>query len=368
MFNRYFSPGTHDHSSEQRVGILLVNLGTPQAPRTRDLRVYLRQFLSDPRIIEVHPVLWWFILNLFILPRRPKRSAALYANIWKEEGSPLLSYTKSQAKKLQATLHSKYGSGVVVDYAMRLGQPDISSVARTMSERGVMRLLVLPLYPQYSGTTTGSVFDAVTEALKCFRFVPELRFINQFMDHPLYIEALAESITHEWNGGKPEKLVFSFHGIPVRYFKNGDPYFCHCQKTARLVAKQLKLKEGDFVVCFQSRFGAEKWLEPYTDETLKSLAKSGVQSVDVVCPGFVSDCLETIDEIDRENRHLFMENGGQHFRFIQCLNDSASMNRLLNALVEENVGGWLRPEDELKAAANEVRSQYEAFLKRGPEA
>lgn len=340
VYNRYFGLTDYSHDTVARTGVLLVNLGTPDAPTAAKLKPYLKEFLCDPRVIEVRPWLWWLILNCFILPLRPRRSAVLYQNVWTSEGSPLLLYTQAQSAKLSSRVAQEFGDRVIVDFAMAVGNPSIDSKLKSLASRGVRQLLVLPLFPQYSGTTTGSVFDKVTSSLQKFRWLPDFRFATSYHDHPAYIDGIVRSIKKSWQNGRTEKLVFSFHGIPERYFKQGDPYYCYCHKTARLVAEQLSLSKDDYILCFQSRFGKEKWLTPYTDETLTSLAAKGVKSVSVICPAFLSDCLETIDEIGRESRHVFLKAGGEEFCYVPCLNDSSDCIDLLYSVVSSNLKGW----------------------------
>lgn len=345
------SPG-FDHAQVPRIGVLITNLGTPQAPDKKALRPYLKQFLSDPRVVEVPRLLWWFILNVIILNVRPARSAEAYATVWEDEGSPLLLHTRNQALALQNTLKARYGDQIRVDFAMRYGEPAIADRLQAMLDAGVRRLVVMPLYPQYSGPTTGSTFDALAEDFRQRRWLPDLRFVTRYHDHPGYIAALADSIrqfrkTH----GDAERLIFSYHGEPLRYLQEGDPYHCQCHKTTRLVAEALGLAPDSYLTTFQSRFGREEWLQPYTDETLKALPGQGVRRVQVVCPGFSADCLETIEEIGEENREYFLEAGGEDYAYIPCLNDSPGHIEFLAALAEEQLGGWLEERTDPQVAA-----------------
>ncbi len=325
-----------------KVGVLLTNLGTPDAPETGALRRYLREFLSDPRVVEVPRLLWWCILNLIILRVRPARSAAAYRTVWTDEGSPLMLHTAALTAALRDKMAERFGDAVRVEFAMRYGNPAISEVADDMLRRGVDKLLVLPLFPQYSGATGGSTFDAIGAELRRRRQVPALRFVDNYHDHPDYIGALALSIRdYQAEHGKPDKLLFSYHGVPKRYCDEGDPYFCHCHNTTRLVAELLDLGEDDYMTVFQSRFGREEWLQPYTDETLKALPGEGVKSVQVICPGFSADCLETIEEIGEENREYFEEAGGSEFGYIPCLNSSDEHVAALAQLLEEELAGWV---------------------------
>ncbi|MDX5333281.1 MAG: ferrochelatase [Gammaproteobacteria bacterium] len=329
------------HAETGRTGILVTNLGTPDAPEPGALRRYLKQFLWDPRVVEVSRPIWWLILNGIILNVRPRRSAKAYQSVWTEEGSPLLTISKRQRAALETALGGRVPGPVSVALAMRYGNPSIEAGLEALKAAGARRILVLPLYPQYAGATTGSTFDAVADVLKQWRWVPELRFINHYHDEPAYIGALVQGIQRHWaQHPRGELLVFSFHGIPQRYFHDGDPYFCHCQKTARLVAEGLGLSEGEYRVTFQSRVGREEWLKPYTDETMKALPRAGVKRVDVVCPGFSADCLETIEEIGEENRGYFMEAGGEAYHYIPALNDDAAHIDALADLVCHHGQGW----------------------------
>jgi len=320
--------------------ILLCNLGTPDAPTAPALRRYLGEFLSDARVVEIPRAVWWLILNGIILRTRPKKSAAKYASVWTPEGSPLKVWTEKQATLLRGHLGQR-GHQVEVRYAMRYGNPSIAAQLDQLKADGVTRVLILPAYPQYSGTTTASVFDAVYTWAARVRRIPELRFINHYHDDAGYIAALAGKIRQHWQkSGQAEQLVMSFHGVPERTLQLGDPYHCECHKTARLLAERLGLPKDRYQVTFQSRFGKAKWLQPYTEPTLIALAKSGVKSVDVVCPGFIGDCLETLEEISMEARHAFLEAGGQAFSYIECLNDSAEWVAALGALAVRHLGGW----------------------------
>jgi protoporphyrin/coproporphyrin ferrochelatase len=333
----------YDHRSELIPGILLLNLGTPDAPTPEALRPYLRQFLGDTRVIEVPRAIWWFVLNFAVLPFRPKRSAKLYQNIWTAEGSPLQVTTRKQRDLVLSAVREHFGCAIAVEYGMRYGNPSVASALEKLKQQQVDRLLVLPLFPQYSGTTTASAFDAVfTEMLK-WRLIPELRFVRSYHDHPAFIDAVARRVEAAWAAeGRGQKLIISFHGTPKSYLLNGDPYFCHCHKTGRLVAERLRLKEREFLISFQSLFGKDEWLRPYTDQTLIRLAQEGVSHLDVVCPGFTSDCLETIDEIDRDYREQFIEHGGKKFTYIPAVNDSARFIEALVEIAEEHMGGWIQ--------------------------
>lgn len=336
------------HDSAHPLGVLLINLGTPDAPTKTAVRRYLTEFLADRRVIEAPRLIWWLILHGFILRVRPARSAKAYQSVWTEQGSPLLTISRHQAAGLQERLEKRLTGAAVVELGMRYGNPSISAALQTLREANIRRLLVLPLYPQYSGTTTGSTFDAVTRALATWRWLPEVRFVNQYHDEPAYIDALIDSVRAFWREhGEPKRLLFSFHGIPKDYFLNGDPYHCHCHKTARLVSEGLGLPRDRWQLTFQSRVGNKEWLKPYTDETLKEWGAEGLESVHVICPGFASDCLETIEEIGEENRKYFLEAGGKDYRYIPCLNDSASHLEMLADLVQRHCLGW--PESPLGA-------------------
>lgn len=346
--SEYLGQSGFSHDQPLRAGVLLTNLGTPDAPRRKDLRRYLKQFLSDPRVVELPRPLWWLILNLVILNVRPGRSAAAYRKIWTEQGSPLLVNTRRVTEGLLADLDDHFPQRPLVKFAMRYGEPSIPSVLRQMYDAPLQRLLVLPMYPQYSGSTTGSTFDAVSRELRRWRWVPELRFVSSYHDHELYIDALAQRVHHAWNENhRGELLLMSFHGVPRRYLLKGDPYHCQCHATARLLAARLDLRDDQWKVVFQSRFGREPWLQPYCDETLASLPGRGVRRVDVVCPGFAVDCLETLEEIAMQNRELFEHSGGESFQYIPCLNDDPAHLDLMRKLIEQHSSGW--PEVEKPA-------------------
>lgn len=328
------------NAASTRTAILLCNLGTPDAPTAPALRRYLGEFLSDARVVEIPKPIWWLILHGIILRIRPKKSAAKYASIWMKEGSPLKVWTEKQAVMLRGYLAVR-GHTVDVRYGMRYGNPSIGSQLEQLKADGATRILILPAYPQYSATTTASVFDAVYTWAAKTRRVPEFRFINHFHDDPGYIQALAKSIRHHWQiHGQADKLVMSFHGVPQRTLMLGDPYHCECHKTARLVAEQLGLAKDRYMVTFQSRFGRAKWLEPYTEPTLIKMAQAGLKSVDLMCPGFTGDCLETLEEISMEAREAFLHAGGQAFSYIPCLNDSADWMAGLADISIQHLAGW----------------------------
>jgi len=327
--------------SAPRVGILLVNLGTPEAPTTRALRSFLREFLGDPRVVERPRWLWWPVLNLFILPLRPRRSAALYRKIWAKDGSPLLSRCRSLLEAL-ATHLEIVAPACDIALGMRYGQPSIERALRELRAKGCAKLLIVPLFPQYSGTTVGSVFDAVAREIATWRVVPALRMIDQYHDAEAYIDAIAETVRETWvAGGEPDQLLFSFHGLPQRYVAAGDPYAEQCRATARLVAGVLGLPEERYRVSFQSVFGSQEWTQPNTLAVLGEMPGEGIEKVDVICPGFSVDCLETLEEIDQTNRQRFLDNGGALFRYIPCLNDRPEHARLLMSLLRRELEGWV---------------------------
>ncbi len=323
-----------------RTGVLLVNLGTPDAPTASALRRYLKQFLSDPRVVEIPKLAWWPILYGLILPLRSSKSAQKYASIWSDDGSPLRVYTEKQTLLLDRALEQR-GHDLRVAYAMRYGNPSLPTVLDRLKAEGCDRILVLPLYPQYSGTTTASAFDAVFGHFGQVRNVPELRLVKDFHDHPAYIEALKQSVLRSWAAnGWPDKLVLSFHGVPKRVIDRGDPYQEQCLKTARLLAARLGLEAEQYAVTFQSRFGKAEWLQPYTEPTLVKFAKAGVGRVDVLCPGFPADCLETLEEIAMEGRRAFLSAGGKVFHYIPALNEDTAWIAALADIAERQLGGW----------------------------
>jgi ferrochelatase len=349
------------HDKPIRTGILVTNLGSPDAPTTEALRRYLAEFLWDPRIVDVSRPLWWLILHGVILRTRPKKSAEAYRSVWTEAGAPLLTTVEKQAEALRQELAQRLPGPVVVEVGMRYGNPSIASALEKLRAANVARLLVLPLYPQYSCSTTASTFDAIAQAMKAWRWVPEMRFVNQYHDDTAYIEALAASVREAWaEHTQPEKLVMSFHGTPKRFLSEGDPYFCQCQKTARLLAARLGLKEDQWLITFQSVFGKEEWLKPYTIDTLREMAAGGVKSVDVICPGFSADCLETVEEIDVENREAFLAAGGETFHYIPALNERTDHIQVLVGIVQANLAGW--PEASPKWNAEQDKQENEERL------
>jgi len=320
--------------------ILFCNLGTPDEPTPQAVRRYLAEFLSDHRVIEIPKVIWNLVLHGIILRTRPKQSAAKYASIWTKDGSPLRLWTAKQALLLQGWLGER-GHRVSVRYAMRYGNPSVPVQLDALKAEGVTRVLIVPAYPQYSATSTASVFDAVYAWAARTRSIPELRFVNRYHDDAGYIQALANTVRRHWtHHGRPEKLVMSFHGVPERTLHLGDPYHCECHKTARLLAEALALKPADFQVTFQSRLGRAKWLAPYTEPSLVALGKAGVKRVDVICPGFTSDCLETLEEIAMEGRTAFLTAGGKEFHHIACLNDQPQWIAALGGIAQNHLAGW----------------------------
>lgn len=328
-----------------RTAVLLCNLGTPDAPTAPALRRYLAEFLGDPRVVEIPRLPWWLILHGIILRVRPAKSATKYASIWTPEGSPLKVWTEAQARQLQARLADS-ATDVLVRPAMCYGAPSIASQLDALKAEGATRILILPLYPQYSGTTSAAVFDRVYHWAAQIRHIPELRFVNRYETDPGYIGALAARIERHWQAhGRGERLVMSFHGVPERTRTLGDPYHDECQRTAQRLAARLGLNPDQYTVTFQSRFGKAAWLQPYTEPTLVALAQAGVKRVDVVCPGFTGDCLETLEEIAQEAREAFLHAGGTGFSYIPCLNDSADWIEALHGIARRHLAGWLPATD-----------------------
>ena len=331
---------SYTHGQAARTAVLYCNLGTPDEPTPKAVRRYLAEFLSDHRVVEIPRLVWMLILHGIILRFRPAKSAAKYASIWTPEGSPLKLWTEKQSKLLQGWLGQR-NHAVKVRYAMRYGSTSIASQLDALKAEGVTRVLVVPAYPQYSATTTASVFDAVYSWAARTRALPELRFVNHYHDDDGYIAALANSVQRHWKEhGRPDQLVMSFHGVPARTLQLGDPYHCECMKTARLLTNKLGLGKEQYKVTFQSRLGRAKWLEPYTEPTLIALGRAGVKRIDVICPGFTSDCLETLEEISMEARAAFLLAGGKTFHYIACLNDDPEWITALCNLSERHMGGW----------------------------
>lgn len=358
----YHSYTQYQHGDAAKVGVLLTNLGTPDAPTKEALRPYLKEFLSDPRVVEPPPArwLWQLILNGIILNTRPAKSAAAYAEVWHSEGegAPLLNISQRQLTAVAEQVSAKFEAPVVFELGMRYGNPSIASALQSLQAQGCQKILVLPLYPQYAGATTASTFDAVMAELKQWRWIPELRWINQYHRDAGYIQALANSIRrYQAEHGKPQLLVLSYHGIPQRYWDNGDIYPCACHTTSRLVAEALGLAPHEYRVTFQSRFGREEWVKPYTDETMKALPAEGIKHIQVICPGFSADCLETIEEIGEENKGYFEAAGGEQFGYIPCLNDDSDHIDALSNLVLNHLQGWQQcvlPQAELQTVAEQA--------------
>jgi ferrochelatase len=331
----------YEHGQPDALGVLVVNLGTPDAPTTAAVRRYLRQFLWDARVVEYPRALWWLILNGIILTIRPSKSAHAYQQVWTEQGSPLLVHSQDIANAMQTQLSASLPGNVCVELAMTYGNPSVEAGLNKLHAAGARRIVILPLYPQYSGTTTASVFDAVSAALNKRRWVPELRFINHYHDKPDFIAAAAASIREYWQqNDRGNHLLFSFHGLPKSNLDKGDPYHCHCLKTARLISEALELKEGDWSVAFQSRVGREEWLQPYTEDVLEEFGKKEMRRVDVVCPGFAADCLETLEEIALRYAEVFVESGGGSLHYIPALNARDDHVAFLAKLVASHAGGW----------------------------
>ena len=332
-------PADHPVIPAPMVGVLLINLGTPDAPDAASVRRYLAEFLSDRRVVEIPPLLWQPILRGAILTTRPRKSAHAYQQVWMTEGSPLAVYTRATAQALQDAM----GGGVLVDWAMRYGNPAIGERLKAMKQAGCDRILLAPLYPQYSGATTATANDAAFAALAKMRWQPAIRTVPPYHDDPVYVTALAKSVERHLESldFKPDVVRTSYHGIPQSYFKRGDPYHCHCMKTTRLMREVLGWDAEKLRVTFQSRFGPEEWLQPYTDKTVEQLAKDGVKNVAVMNPGFVADCLETLEEIAGEAGEIFEESGGENFSHIPCLNDSDLGMDVLFHIVRRELGGWI---------------------------
>lgn len=339
--SRFLAEPPYQHGTPNRIGILLINLGSPETPTPAAVRAYLREFLSDWRVVEIPRLLWWPILHGWILRTRPRRSAERYAQVWTSEGAPLQVHTRRQATLLRGYIGERIRYPIVVDFAMRYGTPSIPDKLQLMHAQGCDRILVVPLYPQYSAGTTGSAFAAVFDALARMRNMPAIRTVRHFHDHSGYIHALAQSVRDHWTkNGRPDRLIMSFHGVPRATLDRGDPYHCECQKTGRLLAEALSLRPEQYHVAFQSRFGRSEWLKPYTAELLAQLGRQKVGRVDVICPGFVSDCLETLEEIAIEGKTVFIQAGGGEFNFIPCLNERDDWIQALTDIVLKQILGW----------------------------
>ena len=337
---KYFGETDYQHGSDDKTGVLLTNLGTPDAPTAKAVKPYLKEFLSDPRVIELPKFFWQIILRGIILQIRPRRSAKIYKSVWTKEGSPLLQISEKQINLVKKKLNIYYPNTIFV-LAMRYGNPSIENALKELKHKKVRRLLVFPLYPQYCAATTASTFDAVTNVLQKTRWIPELRFINQYFEEEAYIKALAHSIQQFWNkNGKPQKIVFSYHGIPKKYHTQGDPYHCFCLKTTRLVKEYMQLSDEEVLTTFQSRFGRQEWLQPYTSQTLKELPNQGIKKINIISPGFSADCLETLEELEVENREYFEKAGGEDYHYIPCLNDNLMHIDMMEHLINKHTQGW----------------------------
>jgi ferrochelatase len=352
--SRYKPEPPYSHGAQAKVGILLANLGTPDAPDASALRRYLRQFLSDRRVVEIPRAIWWLILNIFILTTRPRKSAEKYAQIWTPEGSPLLVHAQKQAKLLQGYLSMRIQSPFTVELGMSYGNPSMASAIEKLKTQGCDRILVFPLYPQYAASSTASALDAVWRELLQSRNMPAIRSIRHYHDHPAYIAALAQSVREHWMvNGQPEKLIMSFHGVPRYTLDKGDPYHCECHKTGRLLAEALGLEKDQYMVCFQSRFGKAEWLKPYLANTLKELGKQKLKRIDVICPGFSSDCLETLEEIAMEGKATFVTAGGGEFHYIPALNEREPWIRAMCEIALGNLQGWVASAWDAEASRKE---------------
>ena len=327
-------------NKNKQIGILITNLGTPDSPTSKDLKKYLNEFLMDKRVVDLPRIFWVPILKLIILNIRPKRSAKLYKAIWTNEGSPLLSISRSLVKEL-TTLLEKQDPNFTIELGMRYGNPSIKNALEIFKEKTISKILVLPLYPQAGSPTTTSTFDAINAHIKDQSWVPNIRFISGYHDDENYINSLSVSIEKSFSKhGRPDKLIFSYHGMPERYLHEGDPYYCFCHKTTRLVAERLSLDSEFYDMAFQSRFGYEKWLQPYIDDMIPKAADDGVRHLQIISPGFSVDCLETLEEINIQYRELFLEQGGEKFEYIPCLNDGDDHIKMIQSIINNNIKGW----------------------------
>ena len=360
----YYNPEPpYQHGEPLKVGILLANLGTPDAATAPALRRYLGQFLMDRRVVEIPRFIWCWILHCIILVVRPKKSAAKYAQVWTAEGSPLLAHAQKQTQLLRGFLSQKINSPFAVELGMSYGNPSMQSALDKLRAQHCDRILVFPLYPQYAASSSGSALDAVWRILLKTRNMPAIRTIRHYHDHPAYIAALAESVTAHWRvNGKPNKLVMSFHGLPKFHLLKGDPYHCECYKTARLLSEALGLEKDEFTVAFQSRFGKQEWLKPYLTSTLQALGQAKTKRIDVICPGFSSDCLETLEEIAMEGREIFTHAGGGEYHYIAALNESEPWIAAMTTIALENLHGWVsadwdKNQATLEANMTKLRAQ-----------
>lgn len=352
----YYNPEPpFQHGDQAKVGILLANLGTPDAPDAQSLRRYLAQFLMDRRVVEIPRFIWCWILHCIILVIRPKKSAAKYAQVWTKEGSPLLVHSQKQTQLLRGFLGQKVNSPFVVELGMSYGNPSMQSAIASLKAQHCNKILVFPLYPQYAASSSSAAFDAVWKVLLKMRNVPAIRTIRNYHDHPAYIAALAASVREYWMiNGKPTKLVMSFHGVPKFHLMKGDPYHCECHKSARLLAEALGLSQDEYMVAFQSRFGKQEWLKPYLTNTLADLGKAKTQRIDVICPGFSSDCLETLEEIAMEGKEIFTHAGGGEYHYIPALNESEPWIHAMTEIALENLQGWVSTDWNREQAKKEA--------------
>lgn len=356
------------HGNQAKVGILLANLGTPEAPTAQALRPYLQQFLMDRRVVEIPRFIWCWILHCIILVFRPKKSAEKYASIWMPEGSPLMVYTQQQKKLFQEALSQKIKSPFAVELGMSYGQPSMKSAIASLKTQGCDRILVFPLYPQYAASSSAAALDAVWRVLLKTRNVPAIRTIRHYHDHPAYIQALAIQVQAHWQQhGQPDKLVMSFHGVPKFHLLKGDPYHCECHKTGRLLAAFLGLSKDQYQIAFQSRFGRQEWLQPYLANTLQTLGKQGIKRIDVICPGFSSDCLETLEEIAIEGKHIFQEAGGDEYHYIPALNAQPAWIAAMTDIALEQLHGWVSNTFDQTQADVEAKASKERALTMGAE-
>jgi len=356
----YNSEPSYQHGDQLKVGILLANLGTPDAPTAKALRPYLRDFLMDRRVVEIPRFIWWWILHCIILVIRPKKSAEKYAQIWSTEGSPLLVHAQKQTQLLRGFLAQKIKSPFVVELGMSYGNPSMKSAIEKLKAQHCNKVLVFPLYPQYAASSTAASLDAVWKTLLKMRNVPAIRTIRNYHDHPAYIKALAASVNDYWMiNGRPEQLIMSFHGVPKFHLSKGDPYHCECQKTARLLAEALGLSKDKYQVAFQSRFGKQEWLKPYLANTLQELGKAKTKRIDVICPGFSSDCLETLEEIAIEGKQIFQSNGGGEYNYIPALNENDAWIHAMTQIALENLTGWVSEEWDAETAKQAAQKTLE---------
>lgn len=359
--SRFFNEKDYFHGKSECTGVLLVNLGTPDAPDAPSLKRYLREFLSDTRVVEIPRAVWYPILYGIILNKRPSESAKKYKTVWTEDGSPLMAISLQQQQALQKEMEIRFNGPVKIELAMRYGNPSIINGLHNLRKAGARRLLVLPLYPQYSAATSATTFDVVFKELSRWRWTPELRTVNHYHDHPAYIEALAKSVRDHWaENERGQLLLMSFHGIPKRNLTLGDPYHCECHKTGRLLAEALDLKDGEWRVTFQSRFGKAEWLQPYTDKTMEALPGEGIKAVDVICPGFSSDCLETLEEIQEENREYFEEAGGEHYHYIPALNANPEHIHAIADIIQQHTQGWSETNPDWNSQQQQKQAELSA--------